>query len=327
MSETASDTDAQARAHALRKAQRQARIFTALTVILAIIGVSAISYPYLMQYLDSRRQAALSQQVEQHVAQWPTQEIRAALREAQQYNAQLATDGQPVIGEHVDPFASQSGHSTVKPDEDLTSSKDTQYMSLLNESHDGIMASVDIPKISLKLPIYHGTGVNALNRGSGHLYDTSLPIGGKNTHTVITGHRGMVQALMFTRIDELIAGDTVYIHVLGKTLGYKIDSIRIILPTEGEQYLRIVPGQDRITLLTCTPYGVNTHRLLVSGHRAAIPREIPNPQDATPDIRALATRITLLTVLGTAVVCVIVRYYQRRKTRGNGIAQRMQHAQ
>ena len=322
-----SELDPEARHRALRRAQRQARIFTALTIVLAIIGISAICYPFVLQTIDSFRQASRSQQINQQVSHWPTAQVRAALQAARDYNAQLAQQGQAVIGENVDPFTSQAGQSTTKLDEDLASSKDTTYMSLLNESYDGIMGSVEIPKISLNLPIYHGTGTNALNRGAGHLYGTSLPVGGKNTHTVLSGHRGMVEALMFTRIDELIAGDTVYIHVLGKTLGYKIDSIRVILPTEGEQYLRIVPEQDRITLLTCTPYGVNTHRLLVSGHRAAIPQEIPNPQDATPDIRTLATRITLLTVLGTAVVCVIVRYYQRRKTRGNGIAQRMQHAQ
>ena len=322
-----SELDPEARSRALRRAQRQARIFTALTIVLAIIGISAICYPFVLQTIDSFQQASRSQQINQQVSHWPTAQVRAALQAARDYNAQLAQQGQAVIGENVDPFTSQAGQSTIKPDEDLASSKDATYMSLLNESYDGIMGSVEIPKISLNLPIYHGTGTNALNRGAGHLYGTSLPVGGKNTHTVLSGHRGMVEALMFTRIDELQSGDNVYLHVLGTTLGYQIDSIRVILPTEGEQYLRVVPGQDRITLLTCTPYGVNTHRLLVSGHRVTIPSQAPYPQDAQQDMRMILVRIALLTVLGAAITCLIVRSLMRRKPRRSGTVQRMHHVQ
>lgn len=134
-------------------------------------------------------------------------------------------------------------------------------------------------------------------RGSGHLYGTSLPVGGKNTHAVLTGHRGMVSALMFTRIDELNKGDDFYVKVMGETLAYQVDAITVILPTEGDRYLRIRPGEDRVTLMTCTPYGVNTHRLLVSGHRVRMPVPAPYPQDARllgVIITAAATGITLI---------------------------------
>lgn len=136
-----------------------------------------------------------------------------------------------------------------------------------------------------------GLAVVYYARGSGHLYGTSLPVGGKNTHAVLTGHRGMVNVLMFTRIDELNKGDDFYIKVMGETLAYQVDSITVILPTEGDRYLRIRPGEDRVTLMTCTPYGVNTHRLLVSGHRVRMPVPAPYPQDARGDARVLAVII------------------------------------
>lgn len=156
----------------------------------------------------------------------------------------------------------------------------------------GVMATVRIPKISVNLPIYHGTSQSALASGAGHLYGTSLPVGGKNTHAVITGHRGLVSAEMFTRLDEMRVGDYFYIEVMGKTLGYKVDKISVILPNETDS-LRVRAGEDRVTLMTCTPYGINTHRLLVSGVRAPIPAAVPVLADAEGDVRtALVSAIT-----------------------------------
>ena len=132
------------------------------------------------------------------------------------------------------------------------------------------MGTIKVPKQSINLPIYHGTSEEALASGAGHLYGTSLPVGGKSTHSVITGHRGLVEAMMFTRLDEVKKGDFFYIEVMGETLGYKVDNISVILPDDTSK-LRIAPGEDRVTLMTCTPYGVNTHRLLISGHRVSIP--------------------------------------------------------
>jgi sortase A len=149
------------------------------------------------------------------------------------------------------------------------------------------MGSVSIPKISVNLPIYHGTSEEALASGAGHLYGTSLPVGGPSTHSVITGHRGLVNALMFTRLDELKIGDSFYVDSMNHTIAYKIDRIKIIEPDDTSS-LRIVPGEDRVTLMTCTPYGVNTHRLLVSGVRASMPVPAPYPQDARKDFRSVA---------------------------------------
>ncbi|MFR0574503.1 class C sortase [Bifidobacterium boum] len=274
-----------------RSARLQARIFTVIAIVCAIVGVSIIGYPYVLQFIDHQHQAELAAKVVKDVNGWPYPQAKEALAAARAYNRKLAAEGQPTIGEAQDPFTTDSGRSTTNDDNDSMSAQDATYMSLLNASNDGIMGSIVIPKISVNLPIYHGTSANSLNRGSGHLYGTSLPVGGKNTHAVLTGHRGMVNALMFTRIDELNKGDDFYVKVMGKTLAYQVDSITVILPTEGDRYLRIRPGEDRVTLMTCTPYGVNTHRLLVSGHRVRMPVPAPYPQDARGDARVLAVII------------------------------------
>ena len=153
------------------------------------------------------------------------------------------------------------------------------------------MGTIKVPKQSINLPFYHGTSEEALASGAGHLYGTSLPVGGKSTHSVITGHRGLVEALMFTRLDEVKEGDFFYIEVMGETLGYKVDRISVILPDDTSK-LKIVPGEDRVTLMTCTPYGVNTHRLLISGHRVAIPMPAPEPNDVL-DARNIALGVGL----------------------------------
>ena len=153
------------------------------------------------------------------------------------------------------------------------------------------MGTIRIPKISVRLPIYHGTSQSALASGAGHLYGSSLPVGGRSAHAVITGHRGLVEAMMFTRLDEMRVGDYFYIEVMGRTLGYKVDRISVIEPNDTSN-LKIVPGEDRVTLMTCTPYGVNTHRLLVSAVRSAIPGVIPEERNAAKDARLIAIAVS-----------------------------------
>ena len=135
-------------------------------------------------------------------------------------------------------------------------------------------------------------------------YGTSLPVGGKSTHSVITGHRGLPDALLFTRLDELNKGDVFYVKTLGMTLGYRVDSILVVNPDQVISHLRILPGEDRITLMTCTPYGVNTQRLLISGHRAAIPAQVPPPSHAGKDLALLAALVAVLMLLGSVPVFI-----------------------
>ena len=205
---------------------------------------------------------------------------------------------------------SDSGESDNQSGADASSasasSADAEYQGLL-DSGGGVMGTIRIPKISVRLPIYHGTSESALASGAGHLYGSSLPVGGKSTHAVLTGHRGLVEAAMFTRLDEMRVGDYFYIEVMGRTFGYQVDRITVIEPNDTSQ-LKIVPGEDRVTLMTCTPYGVNTHRLLVSATRSAIPDEIPAENDAVKDARAIGA----ITGIATLVVGALLVWLRRK---------------
>ena len=289
-----------------RRAWRSARISAVIAVVLAAFGVAVILYPFVLQTVSESRLSSESRTASKVVDGWPENQRARELAKARAYNAELVSSGQPVLGEAVDPFSTQSGESTASDQADSESAKDKTYQSLLNASGDGIMGSVVIPKISVNLPIYHGSSDAVLARGVGHLYGTSLPVGGTSTHSVLTGHRGLVNALMFTRLDELKIGDYFYIRIMGRTLGYKIDRISIILPDDASK-LRVVSGEDRVTLMTCTPYGVNTHRLLVSAVRADIPKAIPEPDDAPVDVKQIMRYVLVVAapiVLLGAVVAV-----------------------
>lgn len=243
---------------------------------------------------------------------WPYPQAEDRLADARAYNARLAKEGQPILGEAVDPFASAAGVSQSSGNGDSVSSQDEEYQGLL-DSGSGIMGTVSIPKISVKLPIYHGTSEQALAKGAGHLYGTSLPVGGTNTHAVITGHRGLVEAMMFTRLDEMKQGDFMYVEVMGETLGYQVDRIGVIDPNDTSR-LTIEPGEDRLTLMTCTPYGINTQRLLVSGHRVSIPMPAPDPTDLH-DARSIGLWVGVGVLVGGMVLCFIMLRLIRPKRR------------
>jgi sortase A len=242
-------------------------------MMLSAIIVGA--WPASQWVISSNNQARIAAEIAARVEGWPYPKAEDALRKARDYNKRLAQHDQWTLGEVADPFLTASGKTEASNSEATASAKDKEYQSLLDAGN-GIMGSIKIPKISVNLPIYHGTSQEALEKGAGHLYGSSLPVGGKSTHSVLTGHRGMVSALMFTRLDEMVVGDAFYINVMGETYGYKVDRISVIEPTDTSK-LRIVKGEDRVTLMTCTPYGVNTQRLLVSGVRASIPLGVPEP--------------------------------------------------
>lgn len=286
------------------RARRSALISAVSAAILAILGLVVALYPFVLQAISDRELASESGSVSATVDDWPENQRAGQLKKAHAYNKKLAASGQPVLGEAVDPFFTQSGQSTASDQTDSESAKDKTYQNLLNVNGDGIMGSIVIPKISADLPIYHGSSDDALSRGIGHLYGTSLPVGGRSTQSVLTGHRGLVSALMFTRLDELKIGDDFYIRVMGETLGYKIDRISVILPNDTSQ-LRVGSGEDRITLMTCTPYGVNTHRLLVSGVRASIPGTIPELRNAPSDAKQLAEHVLAIALLIACLGAVI----------------------
>lgn len=273
---------------ARRRASFRGRLLSVVSVALVVSGLVVVSVLVMLQSRSAGEQSATSDRLEKTVAGWPYQRAENELKEARAYNRDLASHGQCVLGEANDPFTQTKG-----------SVSDKRYLSML-DAGEGVMGSVTIPKIGVDLPIYHGTSESTLELGAGHLYGSSLPVGGKGTHAVITGHRGLVKALMFTRLDELKKGDSFYIKVMGETLGYKVDRVSVIEPSDVSK-LRIVEDEDRVTLMTCTPYGVNTHRLLVSGLRAAIPDEIPDESQVI-DPRPVPLSVVAAYVL--AALCI-----------------------
>lgn len=234
-----------------RKPKRSSIWVNVLAVLLVIGGIAIFAYPSVADMLATHEHATVVDDYQKKTASMPSDKIKAELGAARTYNENLA--GDPVH----DPFVSDSGY--VLP---------TNYTSVLNVNHDGVMGYLCIKKISLKLPIYHGTSESVLAKGVGHMSQTSLPIGGKGTHAVLTGHRGLPSAELFTRLGEMRKGDLFWIEVLGRKTTYKVTDISVVEPNEVDK-LRIEPGRDLVTLLTCTPYGVNTQRLLVTGERTA----------------------------------------------------------
>ena len=191
------------------------------------------------------------------------------------------------------------------------------YEEVLNLNGDGVMGYLEIPRIDVELPIYHGTSEEVLEKGAGHLEATALPIGGKNRHPVISAHRGLPSAELFTRLDEMEIGDWFYLSVLDETLAYEVDKITVIEPEELE-FLTPEENRDLLTLLTCTPYGVNTHRLLVRGTRVPYEETEFTKTGKEPEksdswraqyLRAVLTGAALLAVLGLIII-------GRRRRRG-----------
>ena len=219
-------------------------------IFMFLISALLVCYPFISNYLMSLNQNSTIESYEQDMQLVDEEKLALARREAEEYNKNLL--GKVVLTDPFDPGAE--------------SVKDAEYENLLNLSSNLVMASIEIPIINVNLPIYHGTSDLVLQQGAGHLQKTSLPIGGEGTHAVITGHTGLSSARLFTDLNLLKKGDTFYIHCLNDTLAYQIDQIKVVKPNDTND-LRIDSQQDYVTLVTCTPYGVNSHRLLVRGTR------------------------------------------------------------
>lgn len=219
-------------------------------ILLFIVGVGVMSYPMISAMINNNTLAQESEVYYNTVKNMDNKRYRKLLSQAKSYNESL--NDNVII---TDPF-----------DEEAYRKIGANYEKTLDVDGNGLIGYVEIPKISVNLPVYHGTSEKILQKGAGHLQNTSLPIGGKSTHSVISAHTGMPTATMFDYLTEMKKGDAFYIRVIGKTLKYKVDQIKVVLP-EDTQDLHIVKGGDYVTLLTCTPYGLNTHRLLVRGVR------------------------------------------------------------
>ena len=182
---------------------------------------------------------------------------------------------------------------------------DEEYMACLNLTGDGMMGYVQIPKIDIKIPIYHTVSTEVLEKAAGHLEGSSLPVGGADTHTVISAHRGLPSAALFTDLDKLKEGDHFLISVLDEILCYEVDQISVVEPSETEA-LKVEPEKDLATLLTCTPYGVNSHRLLVRGHRVEYVEEEVMQEEVPLEETSLHTNYLLWVVVGLAITAVFI---------------------
>lgn len=260
-----------------RTAQWQLNLILAAAIVLAVAGLALFSYPFILKGISQNEQNAVIARQAAAASQWPYPQEQDAIKAAQEYNKQLYESGQPIMGQVKDPFDSgaDGGDSAS-----ITASPEYKhYMSLLNEGV-GVEGSVIIPKISVNLPIYHGTSETVLASGAGQMYGSSFPVPGDNVRSVIAAHTGFLRAMMFTRLTEMKVGDFFYIKTMGQTYAFRVTSIQIILPTDADA-VKIIPGKDMVTLLTCYPYGINTHRLLVNGVATSMPYPAPYPGSST----------------------------------------------
>ena len=230
-----------------------------LFLVLFLIGIGAAAYPAFGNWYTEQKRSVVLTEYEKALAKIEDADLTDAFKQAEIYNDALFT------GE-ID--------EKERPD----------YGELLCTTEDGIMGYVEIPAIQIRLPIYHGCTENELSKGAGHLPSSSLPVGGKSTHAVLAAHSGRADSKMFTDLDQVKEGDLVYLYVLNKTLTYEVDKITVTTPDDTDA-IQIIDGEDLLTLLTCTPYGTNTHRLLVRGHRI-FPDETlstSKPSEAKPE--------------------------------------------
>lgn len=231
-------------------------------------------------------------------AEMSQKEINDALEKAREYNRELL--GNVVL---TDPF-----------DPDAVKKQNEDYDNLLNIAGDGVMGSVEIPSIDVYLPIYHGTDSESLEKGAGHLENSSLPVGGKGTHSIISAHTGLPSAKMFDNLTEVKEGDVFYIHVLNRTLAYEVDQIKVVLP-ENVSDLLIDKNKDYVTLVTCTPYGINSHRLLVRGTR--IPYKEAKKKDSSKKKgNTMWKAYALMLVLAVVLIILLWYYFHIRPNKG-----------
>lgn len=248
---------------------------TILLVIILFIGLSLLLYPTVSDYWNSFHQSRVISRYAEQVAELDNDIYEELWSAAEKYNKELL----------------KKPNRLVFDEEDYE-----EYEKLLNVSGNGIMGYIEISKIDCFLPIYHGTSEEVLQIAIGHIEGTSLPVGGESTHSVLSGHRGLPSAKLFSNLDKMSEGGTFVLRILDETLTYEVDQIRIVEPDETGE-LDIVEGEDLCTLVTCTPYGVNSHRLLVRGHR------IENLRDSG-SVRVTADAMQVETVLVATFLAV-----------------------
>lgn len=276
------------------KDQMRKHLSTILIILVFLTGLSLLLYPSVSDYINSKNQSRAITEYADSVSKLTEEEHKKMWQQAVEYNEELAS------------------HETNWK---LSDSERKTYEDTLNVNNNGMMGYIDIPKIKATLPIYHGTDEGVLQRNIGHLQGSSLPVGGESSHCVLSGHRGLPSAKLFSELDKLSEGDQFMLSVLGETLTYEVDQILIVLPDEMDA-LQIEKGKDLCTLVTCTPYGVNSHRLLVRGHRVengAASGQAHVIADAIQIEPVIAAPFMALPVLIILVIWVLIRSRKTKK--------------
>ena len=288
---------------AARRKMLRERFLTWLPLVLVLVGVAVLLYPVMATQHNNDEQQRLAKMYTATVNSAGPDTVAKERASAETYNNNL--ESAPIL----DPWL-----ESQRPDT-------PQYQAYLHEMDiDPVMARIVIPSIHVSLPIYHGTDSRTLTEGVGHLFGTSLPIGGPSTHSVLTGHTGLSTATMFDNLNQLKKGDVFYVSSLGQTLKYEVNDITVVKPEETDS-LRKVPGRDLVTLITCTPYGVNSHRLLVTGERVPMDPTAAAAEEAkalpAPMQTWMKAIIVAVVIILAVVVGILVRlWWTRRRSRG-----------
>lgn len=279
--------------------KRKMTIKDIIRLLVLVVAFAVLLYPTVSSYVNEKNGSKVVSNYDAESVRLSNAEKEQMLEDARAYNKEMLSNI-----DLIDPFS--QGETSV----------DARYESLLNMDGSGMMGYIRIPKIKVEIPIYHGTSESVLQAGVGHFWGTSLPVGGESTHTVLTGHRGLPTKTLFTNMDKLVKGDVFYIKVLDETLAYKVDQILTVLPEETEA-LSIVPGQDYATLVTCTPYAINTHRLLVRGHRIPYEEAVKIEKNTSTGIELSFTTKVLIVTLGIIfiglVIAMLYSLYDKRR--------------
>ncbi|MDE6142135.1 MAG: class C sortase, partial [Bacilli bacterium] len=253
---------------------------TIIFTIVIIVGISIMLYPVLISSINSGRENHIIEEYSNKVKELRQANYDYLFEEARKYNQSLTNDN------IVDAFSKDD------------SLENEEYNKLLNINNDGVIGYIRIPKIDVHIPIYHGTSTKVLEKGVGHFEKSSLPVGGDGTHSILSGHRGLPSSRLFSDLNQLQEGDLFYIYVLDQILAYKVDKVSVVEPDDIEN-LKMEEGKDYVTLVTCTPYAINTHRLLVRGTRITYNEEEfksikVNKKLSTSDITLIGGLITVV---------------------------------
>ena len=260
-----------------------------LFILMIVLGLGMILFPLISNQVNKIQYQKVIGTYDDKIVQNSETENNQMLTEAREYNSSISTTD--IIDVFQNPVQTNS----------------TEYLSILNVDDNGMMGYISVPKIDVRIPIYHGTSSDILQKGVGHLEGSSFPVGGESTHAILSAHRGLPSSRLFTDLDQLEEGDIFYIYVLNEVLAYQVDQILVTEPSETEA-LKIVDGKDYVTLVTCTPYAINTHRLLVRGERIEYNKQV---EEQTVEDRSLSTAdiilyISLIIAILLIIIAVIV---------------------